>query len=343
MPVVPITDMTIKNNDLVVVTQGRGIWILDDLTVVQHKDVALAGKNLHVFSVDDSYRLEGGGGRRRRGAAAAEPNTGANPLPGTLINYHLKNVTDSSKVSVTVFDKKGKEIRTFSPTAKDPADKLDFAEGLNQFAWDMNYPPSEGADGMILWNGSIGPTKAAPGKYSARFRYNNDSVDVSFVIKPNPVYQLSEADYDEQVEFLLQVRDKFSDIQKGIKSIRTVRNQIKDLSGRIDAKTNKELKQLADTITKQLTSVEEALYQTKSKSGQDVLNFPIRLNDKISGLYGVASSGQNAPSKQAKEAFAELGGQADVQLAKLKQILDVDLKQLNQLINEKKIPVIGVK
>lgn len=343
MPVVPVTDMTIKNNDLIVVTQGRGIWILDDLTVVQHKDVALAGKNLHVFPVDDAYRLEGGGGRRRRGVAAAEPNTGANPLPGSVMNYYLENVTDSSKVSVTVFDKAGNPIRTFSPTAKDPSDKLDFSEGLNQFAWDMNYPPSERADGMILWNGSIGTTKAAPGKYIARFRYNKDSVDVPFVIKADPAYKMTEADYDAQVGFLLQVRDKFSEIQKGIGSIRTVRNQIKDLTGRMDAKAGKELKQLADTITKQLTVVEEALYQTKSKSGQDVLNFPIRLNDKISGLYGVASSGQNPPSRQLREAFAELGGQADAQLSKLKTILDVDLKQLNKLINEKQIPVIGVK
>ena len=87
----------------------------------------------------------------------------------------------------------------------------------------------------------------------------------------------------------------------------------------------------------------ETLYQTKSKSGQDVLNFPIRLDDKLAGLYGAASAGQSAPSKQAKEAYAELAGLIDIQLARLKKIMTEDVGKLNQLIHEKTLPVIGVK
>ncbi len=343
LPVVPITDLTIKNNDLIVATQGRAFWVLDDLTLVQQKDIALINKNLHVFPINDAYRLEGGGRRGRRGQAITEPNTGENPLAGTVINYYLKNVTDSSKVSITIFDKANQPIKTFSKMAKEATDKLDFNEGMNQFAWDMNYPPAEKAEGMILWNGSIGSVKAAPGKYTARVRYNNDSVDVALVIKADPVFKMTEADYDAQVGFLLQVRDKFSDVQKAIQKIRTLRTQLNELTARIDVKANKEVKQMADSIVKSLTTVEEALYQTKAKSGQDVLNFPIRLNDKISGLYGVASSGNNPPSKQAKEAFADLSSQADSQLSKLQTIVAVDVKKINQLINEKQIPVIGVK
>jgi photosystem II stability/assembly factor-like uncharacterized protein len=342
LPIVPITDMTIKDNDLIIATQGRSFWVIDDLTIVQQKSNSITAKNLHVFPINDAYRTEGGG-RRRRGAGGAEPNMGANPPAGTVINYFLKGTTDSSKHSITIMDKMGKPIKTFSKNAKELTDKLDYTEGMNQFAWDMNYPPAEKADGMILWNGAIGSAKAAPGKYSARIKYNNDSVDVPFVIKADPVYKMTEADYDAQVGFLLQVRDKFSEIQIGIKNIRTVRTQINDLNGRIDAKANKDIKQMGDSINKQLTKIEEALYQTKSKSGQDVLNFPIRLNDKIAGLYNVASSGYAPPSKQVRETFADLSGQADVQLAKLKTILDNDLKQYNKMINEKQVPVIGIK
>ena len=342
LPIVPITDMTIKDNDLIIATQGRSFWVIDDLTIVQQKSNSITAKNLHVFPINDAYRTEGGG-RRRRGAGGTEPNMGANPPAGTVINYFLKGTTDSSKHSITIMDKMGKPIKTFSKNAKELTDKLDYTEGMNQFAWDMNYPPAEKADGMILWNGAIGSAKAAPGKYSARIKYNNDSVDVPFVIKADPVYKMTEADYDAQVGFLLQVRDKFSEIQIGIKNIRTVRTQINDLNGRIDTKANKDIKQMGDSINKQLTKIEEALYQTKSKSGQDVLNFPIRLNDKIAGLYNVASSGYAPPSKQVRETFADLSGQADVQLAKLKTILDNDLKQYNKMINEKQVPVIGIK
>lgn len=342
LPVVPITDIALKDNDLIVATQGRSFWVIDDLTIVQQKNAAILDKKLHVFSVNDSYRTEGGG-RRRRGAVAAEPNAGANPPQGTVINFYAKGITDSSKLSITINDKQGRPIKTFSNYTKAVEDQMEVVEGMNQFVWDQNYPPAERADGMILWNGGIGSAKAAPGKYTGKIKYGNDSADFSFVIKPNPAYAATEADYDAQVSFLLSVRDKFNEVQKAIRNIRTVRSQIMELNSKIDVKSHKEIKQLADSINKQITAVEEALYQTKAKSGQDVLNFPIRLNDKIAGLYGVASSGQNAPSRQVREVFADLSAQANLQLSKLKQVLDTDVKQLNKLINDKQIPVIGIK
>lgn len=342
LPVVPITDIALKDNDLIVATQGRSFWVIDDLTIVQQKTAEILDKKLHVFSVNESYRSEGGG-RRRRGGAAAEPNAGANPPQGTVINFYAKGITDSSKLSITINDKQGKPIKTFSNYTKAPEDQIEVVDGMNQFVWDQNYPPAERADGMILWNGGVGSAKAAPGKYTGKIKFGNDSADFSFVIKPNPVYAATEADYDAQVSFLLSVRDKFNEVQKAIRNIRTVRTQINELNAKVDGRTHKEIKQLADSINKQITAVEEALYQTKAKSGQDVLNFPIRLNDKIAGLYGVASSGQNAPSKQVREVFADLSAQANLQLSKLKQVLDNDVKQLNKLINEKQVPVIGIK
>ena len=342
LPVVPVTDMTIKDNDLIVATQGRAFWAIDDLSLLQQKADDVTNKNLHVFDVNPAYRAEGGG-RRQRGGGNPLPNMGENPASGAVFNYFLKDANDSSKVSISIFDKQNKVIKTYSKKAKEASDKLEFTAGYNQFVWDMNYPPAEKADGMILWNGSIGSVKAAPGKYNARFRYGKDSVDVPFVILADPNYKMTEADYDAQVGFLLQVRDKFSEVQNGIKNIRAVRTQINDFTAKLDTVGTKDLKAQGDSINKQLTAIEEALYQTKSKSFQDVLNFPIRINDKLAGLYGVAASGQNPPSKQARETLADLGGQADVQLAKLKKILDTDLKSFNKLINEKQIPVIGIK
>lgn len=344
LPVVPITDLTIKNNDLIVATQGRAFWVIDDLSPLQQKDAAVLDKKLHVFAVNDAYRAEGGGRRGgARGQSVTPPNTGENPATGVTFNYFLKDATDSSKVFITVFDKKHKAVRTFSRDAKETADKLDFNSGMNQFVWDMSYAAAERQEGFILWNGGVGTPKAAPGNYTARFRYGKDSVEVPFTIKPDPNYKATEADYDAQVQFLLQVRDKFNEVQKAIRDIRSLRTQINDFTAKMDTVGTKDIKKLADSVNKQMTAVEEALYQTKAKSGQDVLNFPIRLNDKIAGIYGVAASGQNPPSRQVLESFADLSAQADVQLAKLKRIQDTDLKNLNRMINEKQLPVIAVK
>ena len=340
LPIVQIADLTIKENDLIVATHGRAFWMIDDLTPVQQYDKNIIDKNLFVYDVNDSYRMEGGG--RRRGRRAMPQNAGANPPNGVVINYWLKAANDSSKVSISVFDKNNSLIKTFTKDAKDENNKLEFNAGMNQFVWDMMYPPAEKLDGLILWNGNVEGPKVAPGKYHARIRFDKDSVDVSFVIKGDPNYAMTEKDYDDQVGMLLQIRDKFSEVQKAIKNIRSIRTQITDFTARVDLKNNKEIKQAADSINKQITTIEEALYQTKSKSGQDVLNFPIRLNDKIAGLYDVAASGYNPPSKQVIEAFADLSAQADEQLNKLKKVMNDDLTSFNKLIHDKQLPVIGL-
>ena len=122
-----------------------------------------------------------------------------------------------------------------------------------------------------------------------------------------------------------------------------MRAQINGFAERQGKDLPKEIKEKGDTINKQLTVIEEALYQTKSKSGQDVLNYPIRLNDKIGGLYGYANSGYNAPTQQVKQAYTDLSAMADIQLKKLQQLMDVDVVELNKLIREKAVPVIAPK
>jgi len=283
-----------------------------------------------------------GGGRPGKKNRYPLQNAAMNPPNGVVFNYWLGNITDSSRVTVSFFDKTGALMKTFSKDAKEERDRIDFTSGMNQFIWDMNYPPAEKLDGLILWNGNIEGPKVAPGKYRARFRNGKDSAEVTFVIKGDPNYSMTEADYDAQVGMLLQIRDKFSEVQKGIKNIRSIRSQLNAFTERTDLKNHSEVKQLADTINKQLTSIEEALYQTKSKSGQDVLNYPIRINDKLSGLYDVAASGYNPPSKQVKEAYADLSTQADVQLSHLKMIIEQDLVSLNKMINNQNLPVIGI-
>ena len=340
LPLVPVTDLTIKNNDLIVATQGRAFWAIDDLSMLQQKADVIPEANLSVFAVNDVYRTEGGGGRGQRNRRGMVHNAGDNPPKGVVFNYYLKNATDSSDVAVTIFDKQGKVVKSFNKKSKD---RLEFNKGLNRFVWDELYAPGDTIKGQILWNGGVGPIKVAPGKYNARFRFGKDSVDAPFVIKPIPNYTLTEADYDAQVAFLLQLRNKFNEVQKGLKTINKVKSQIADFTAGINKSENKDLKILGDSIIKKLTTVEEALYQTKSKSGQDVLNYPIRLNDKLAGLYGVASSGENAPSAQVVATFADLSAQSDKQLGILKMIMDNDISRFNKIVLDKKLPLISMK
>lgn len=336
LPLVPVTDMTIKENDLVVATQGRAFWVIDDLTMIQQKDEYSLQKDLFAFPMNPTYLYPG--------FQAQDPkNAGMNPPNGAVLNYYLREPGDSAKVSIDLLDNDKKVIRSFSTSAKETADKIEVNKGMNQFIWNLNYAPAEKIDGLILWHGNVPGPRAAPGMYYYKLTSGRDSIEGNFWIKANPVYNLTQQDYDDQLNFLLTIRDKFTEIMKAIKNIREIRKQLNDLSDRMGKDYPKEVKQMADSINKQMTLIEEALHQTKAKSGQDVLNYPIRLDDKISGLYDFAASGNAAPAKQVKDAYAELSSQADLQLMKLKKIIGEDLVQFNALVREKALPLIGLK
>jgi ABC-type transporter Mla subunit MlaD len=205
------------------------------------------------------------------------------------------------------------------------------------------YPPAERIEGMILWNGNPSGIVAPPGAYFARFKIGKDSAEVPFTIKADPNYKTTQADYDQQHLFLQTVMAKFNETQTAIKDIRALRAQINDFVSRQGKDIPKDVKSTADSINKKLTGIEETLYQTKAKSGQDVLNYPIKLNDKLSGVFDAANSGNFAPSRQVREVYAELSGSIDKELARLKQIKEKDILQFNELIRQKTLPLIGLK
>jgi hypothetical protein len=340
LPIVPITDLTIKENDLIVATQGRAFWAIDDLSVLQQMNNSVVNKGLHVFDVAPAYRMQVNSFSQSFGAPR---NAGSNPPSGVVLNYYAANVNDSTKASVTILDKEHKLVKTFTSDAKEANAKMEISKGMNQFAWNLLYPESEKIEGMILWNGVPAGIVAAPGAYYASVKVGQDSVEVPFVIKANPSYKTTVAEYEQQFAFLKTVQEKFNDTQKAIKDIRALRTQINSFIGLQGKDAPKEIKSMSDSINKQLTAIEETLYQTKAKSGQDVLNYPIRLNDKLSGVFDVANSGNFAPSKQSREVYADIAAQIDVQLSKLKTIKEKDITAFNELIRQKALPVIGVK
>lgn len=340
LPMVPITDLTLKNNDLVVSTQGRAFWVIDDLTLLQEWKPELASKEFHVFPVNAAYRMPSVGGRMRW-MTGSDPNAGANPPKGAVIKFFARNMNDSTQASISILDKVGKEIRTFSTKGKE--DKLEVNKGMNQFIWDMRYPEAEKADGMILWNGVPSSILAPPGTYKAKIKVGKDSSEISFTILADPNYKVTQSEYEAQFQMLQDIQAKYNEVQKTVKNIRTLRTQLNDFTSRIGKDLPEDVKVKSESILKKLDGIEESLHQTKAKSSQDVLNFPIRLNDKLSGLFDVANSGYMAPSKQVGEVLRELSQLSDQQMLKLRDIMDTEIKDLNRMIIEKSLPVIGIK
>lgn len=336
LPIVPITDLTIKNNDMVVATQGRSFWVLDDLGVVQNLQKEITANELYIVPITDAWRMSGS-----RNAEVA--NAGMNPPNGVVVNYYLKTFNDSDVVNIKVLDQNKKLVRMYSNKPSVDTGKAEAWKGMNQFIWDMNYAPAKKVDSMILWNDNVPGPKAIPGNYFIRVIANNkDSSEREAIIKADPNFKVTPQEYADQFNFLISVRDKFSEIQKSIINIRSLRKQINDFMARQGKDTAGVVKQMADSIQNHMTKIEETLYQTKAKSHQDVLNYPIRLNDQIAGLYYYAASGNYPPTQQVRDAYDFLTEKADAELLKLKKIIETDIPAFNELIREKQLPLIGI-
>jgi hypothetical protein len=408
LPVAPVNDLIVKNDDLAVATHGRSFWVLDDLAPLRHWQDSIRNNDVHLFTPSAANHTTfppsffGGG------------NAGSNPPPGAVIYYFLKNeikkpepkkegaagdqsVTPpatnapapsattatnppaatagssaqaqnaekkpdeqkpTDRVKVEVLDASGKVIRTYPPKrpagadggdegfgATPPPTPIPTEAGINRFVWDLRYEGAERIPNSPLWGGSTeGPT-ALPGKYQVRLTVDGKSQTQPLEIAPDPRLKVTEEDLKKQFDLMQAILGKVTQVHDAVKQIRDVRAQINTLNKRLTQEKFGNAKAIADAgsaLDKKMTAVEEQLIATKARSGQDVLNYPIRLNNLLVALGGTVSSADAAPTKQEYELFDELSKQADEQLGQWNNIVKTDLAQFNTLVRQQEVPPIGL-
>jgi len=315
LPIVPITDLEWRDHDLVVATQGRAFWILEDLMPLHH---------LENSDLDVSFTFH-------------------NPYPITLgaensvrLRYWLKGEHEDEDMTLRILEENGDIITSFE------GEDVPSDAGINQFNWNMRYEDAESFDGLVMWAGSVTGPRAVPGAYRARLIVDGDSSDVQFQINPDPRSETPLTGLEEQFDFLLAVRDKLSETHEAIKQIRSLRDQVNDVLERIpeDHPEADTINGFADHMLEGMKEVEEALYQTKNRSGQDPLNYPIRLNNKLAAVGGVASRGYFPPTDQAYQVRDELVQQIDEWLKKLADITSYQMSDFEDMVQSVRLPII---
>jgi photosystem II stability/assembly factor-like uncharacterized protein len=340
LPTVPITDLAVKNNDLVVATQGRSFWVLDDLTVLHQLRQEQSGKPLHAYTPRPAYRAGGGG-------PETPPRTaGQNPPAGAVVLYRLKDEpTKESPLRVEILDQNDKVVRQFSshpPTeGQRKPEEVKAAKGMNRFVWDLQYTRPEDFPGMVLWGGLAAP-RAVPGTFRARFRVGESEEVVPVRVQADPRSSASGTDMQAQFEFVTAVGAKLTEVHRALKKVRDTRDQLQTLVKRLDEKKRPDSVKMARQIIKALTAAEEALHQTKAKSSQDVLNYPVRLNNKLSSLASGVSVGDNRPTQQAVKLKEELFAAVAAELAKIRQVFTEDLPRFNDALRRLEVPPVIV-
>lgn len=345
LPVVPVTDMVVKEGVLAVATQGRGYWLFDDLSVLRQAASMDSGKEAILFDPAPARRIQG--------RHVEEPvHEGTNPEPGVAIHYWLpEELPADTALELVISDSEGNVIRTFTrkpaegdeskPEGPDDDRLLGAEAGLNRLQWNMRYPGVKRFDGLVLWNDFLNGPMAVPGNYSAQLKAGEAVLETAFEIVQDPRSDATPDELKQQFEFSWSINRKLTETHEAIDALRTTRSQVTSVVDRVEGQEAfADLEQAGDAINEKLDGIENALYQTKLEARQDPLNFPIRLNDKLAGVMLAATIGDHPPTTSATAVRDELFAAIDVQLEALKSVLGEDVDAFNALAAGLELPAI---
>jgi hypothetical protein len=207
------------------------------------------------------------------------------------------------------------------------------------FAWNLRYPDASVFENMILWAGGTAGPVALPGTYSVRMNVNGQHYNQPLVIVNDPRVTASDADLREQFDFLMRIRDKTSQANDAVKLIRNIKAQLADREGRMPADKKAVFSANASALAAKLSAVEGEIYQVRNQSGQDPLNYPIKLNNKIAALSGVVGGAAAKPTSQSYTVFNDLSSQLDRQLQAMRGAL-IGLPSFNAALKAAGLPPI---
>jgi photosystem II stability/assembly factor-like uncharacterized protein len=341
LPVVPINDITIQDNDLVIATSGRAFWILDDVAAIQN--IASAKQSVTMFQPKDTYLYFGGSSEK------PVPGLGQNPISGVTFDYYLDNKLDSTKLTLEVLQN-DKVIRTinnqkpknFASWAGGPSKPkvLPSKEGYNRFTWDFRKDDLPSINKVFVFGGHAGST-VGPGKYTLRLSTEEHRSETTATILPNPKVKGSIADYTEQQTVLNSIETSVREIHIAVNAMRSAKSQLKQYGKLLkDNEAASALLKKGDSLKERITIWEENLIQPKQKTFQDVINFPNKLNAQLLHLRGYVAAVEPKLTAGAKERLEDLLKQWQGYKREHDLIVNQEMSAFNSLYKKLDIPAI---
>ena len=282
LPDTQVSDITIKNADVVIATHGRSLYILDDIDWLRQYSPEAKREALHVY----------------------KPGPMTLRVDEATIDYSLSK--PATRVTIEIL-KDGKVVKSFVSAKEQPEEEETGGErrpkrkpptaaaGLNRFAWNGQYAGPVTFPKMIVWgaSASAGPN-ALPGDYQVRVTADRVSQMQPLKLLPDPRYPgVSQPDLQKQFDLASRINADFSEANAMVLKIRAIREALA-----AGGQKSPQLKAAAEPFLARLTEIEETLYQVRNRSGQDPLNFPIKLNNQIAALGRKMSEGYGAPPQQ---------------------------------------------
>jgi photosystem II stability/assembly factor-like uncharacterized protein len=325
LPPVPVHDIALRDDDMAIATHGRAFWVMENLSALrQAPEVAAAGGKNFLYRPAPVIRA---------GGASA------------TVMYRVAD--GNPPVTIEFLDAAGTLIRKFASTDSAPpaaagrggggrggaggAPRVGTRPGVNTYQWNLRYPDATSFQGMIFWAGGVQGPLAAPGTYTVRVTIGNEKpLTQPLVVRRDPRAKATDADLVAQHQLAMKVRDRVTEANDAVRKMRSVYRQLDDRAPKMAAVA--EFAGLAKVFADSLHATEDSVYQTKNQSGEDPLNFPVRLNNQLAALMGFIESGDRRPPPQAYQVFNELSPKLDVQFGRYKKSVDLYLARINALL-----------
>jgi photosystem II stability/assembly factor-like uncharacterized protein len=338
LPVTPVTDLRIHRKDLVLSTQGRGFWVLDDASPLpQLADPDVRKSTAHLFLPRTAYR----------GGA----------VEGASLSYYFA-ATPEKDVKLEILNEAGEVIREFEgkpgekseeeprgrrgrPGREQP--KLPVEKGLNRFTWDLREKGPEIPQGVVHWGGSPG-LKVVPGSFRARLSSGDWSQTQPLEVTLTPSLTTTVAELKEQHAFGKEVASEITSLFAVLRGIRDVKSQADAVLDRVKKAglESAEVQAAVDAAKTKLSELEESITQVKSKSGQDPINFPPQIDNQLTSLYGYVAEGDFPPTAGAHERFTDLKPELQRIRGRFDEIVAAEVAGLNRVVAALSLPPVVV-
>jgi photosystem II stability/assembly factor-like uncharacterized protein len=341
LPPVPVHDLVVKENDLVITAHGRSFWILDDVSPLRQLTPEVVQSDFHLFSPVPANRavfsnpglLRAGGDD---GSVGGVPR-GANPPSGALIYYWLR--TPTASISLEFLDARGTLIRSFtgrrttSSTPRLAVNEPSTVPGLQLFAWDLRYPGAVTFRGMNTWAGDTPGPMVLPGTYTVRLTVSGQAQTRTLKVEADPRSAATESDNVAKFEMMQKIVARVSDANNGVRKIRNVKIQIAQRSKTLSTVQRAEFERVSAALVESLTSIEGKLYQLRGRG------MPVLINDKFARLGDIVDETDGRPTAQVVDVYEMLVPQLSGLLASLETTLS-QLAPVNDFLRSAAQPAI---
>jgi hypothetical protein len=355
LPATPITDLAVKNNDLVVATQGRAFWILDDLTPLRQWNETVSRSAAYLFPPRPTVRIDV---QKPEEEELPRP-VGQNIPAGVVVNYWLKEKPTEKETIKLEFLDGDTVIRTLSsekpPKAEDLAEQakrdeeqkdqdkpLEPKAGVNRLVWDMRILKPTLVPKAIFNEGTKAPPKVAPGTYKVRLTAGGQVSTETVEVKPHPAGFATAEGLKAQYDLLKAIRDRLSETHDAVLKIRDLRQQAKDMGDRAERLGKGDaLKKRATALAEKLTVVEEKLTNPQIKSDEDDLNYEPKLDHEWTYLAALVARADVRPTASSLQYYGWLKERLDAIQAELRVVMEKEVKDFNTAVTEEKIPPVA--